>query len=126
MIGNNSVVPDYWRRAKRALARRDPVMAGIIRAHPRIGLRSRGDAFQTLARSIVGQQISVKAAQSVWNRLAGAVPAVAPEAVAGLRCVACVRAGSQGARASICATSPATSPTARSRRNAGRRWTTRR
>jgi len=28
MIGNNSVVPDYWVRAKRALARRDPVMAG--------------------------------------------------------------------------------------------------
>jgi 3-methyladenine DNA glycosylase/8-oxoguanine DNA glycosylase len=31
-------------------------------------LQSRGDAFTTLARSIVGQQISVKAAQSVWDR----------------------------------------------------------
>lgn len=40
---------------------------------PKLGdgrLKSRGDAFTTLARSIVGQQISVKAAQSVWDRLA--------------------------------------------------------
>ncbi len=80
-----TVRPEYWLRAKRALARRDPVLAGIMRERPRIALQSRGDPFQTLARSIVGQQISVKAAQSVWNRLAGAVPAVAPEAVAGLR-----------------------------------------
>ena len=33
-------------------------------------LQSRGDAFTTLARSIVGQQISVKAAQAVWDRFA--------------------------------------------------------
>jgi DNA-3-methyladenine glycosylase II len=84
MIGNTSVVPDYWLRAKRALARRDPVMAGIIRAHPRIGLRSRGDAFQTLARAIVGQQISVKAADSVWARLVAAAPGVTSAAVEAL------------------------------------------
>ncbi len=36
-------------------------------------LQSRGDAFTTLARSIVGQQISVKAAQAVWDRFAAAV-----------------------------------------------------
>jgi DNA-3-methyladenine glycosylase II len=77
--------PEYWLRAKRTLARRDPVLAGIMRARPRIALQSRGDPFLTLARSIVGQQISVKAAQSVWNRLAAAVPAVAPETVAALR-----------------------------------------
>lgn len=81
MIGESPVLPDYWPRAKRALARRDPVMAVIIRAHPRIGLRSRGDPFQTLARSIVGQQISVKAADSVWARLVAALPAVTPAAV---------------------------------------------
>ncbi len=76
--------PEYWLRAKRALARRDPVLAQIMRERPRIALRSRGDPFNTLARSIVGQQISVKAAQSVWNRLAAAVPVVAPDAVASL------------------------------------------
>jgi DNA-3-methyladenine glycosylase II len=81
MIGESHVVPDYWPRAKRALARSDPVMAGIIRAHPRIGLRSRGDPFQTLARSIVGQQISVKAADSVWARFVATLPAVTPAAV---------------------------------------------
>ena len=74
--------PEYWLRAKRALARRDPVLAQIMRERPRIALQSRGDPFHTLARSIVGQQISVKAAQSVWNRLAAAVPVVAPDAVA--------------------------------------------
>ena len=85
MIGNTSVEPEYWLRAKRALVRRDPVMAGIIRAHPRIGLRSRGDAFQTLARSIVGQQISVKAADSVWGRLVAVAPAMTPEAILRVR-----------------------------------------
>lgn len=84
MIGEASVVPDYWPRAKRALARRDPVMAGIIRAHPGVALRSRGDAFHTLARSIVGQQISVKAADAVWARLCAAAPRLAPEVVLAL------------------------------------------
>ena len=60
--------PDYWAEACAHLAKRDRVMKRLI---PRFGdacLQSRGDAFVTLARSIVGQQISVKAAQSVWNR----------------------------------------------------------
>ena len=65
--------PQYWDDACRHLARRDRVMKKLI---PRFGdacLRSRGDAFTTLARSIVGQQISVKAAQAVWDRFAIAV-----------------------------------------------------
>jgi DNA-3-methyladenine glycosylase II len=65
-----ATIPVYWPRAKRSLARRDAVMRGIMRCHPRIALRTRGDAFQTLARAIVGQQISVKAADSVWSKLA--------------------------------------------------------
>ncbi len=63
-----SVTPAYWDEACRHLARRDRVLKKLI---PRFGvsrLTSRGDAFTTLARSIVGQQISVKAAQSVWDR----------------------------------------------------------
>ena len=56
-------------------------MAGIVRRYPRIHLVSRGDPFQTLARSIVGQQISVKAAQSVWNRFAVLVPVLDPKEV---------------------------------------------
>ena len=73
--------PEYWERAKRALARRDPVLAAIIRRHPRVHLAQRGAPFNTLARAIVGQQISVKAAQSVWNKLVVCVAEVSPERV---------------------------------------------
>jgi DNA-3-methyladenine glycosylase II len=73
--------PEYWERAKRALARSDAVMAGIIRTHPKVFLARRGEAFMTLARAIVGQQISVKAAQSVWDRFALCVGEVTPEGV---------------------------------------------
>ncbi len=63
------VTPDYWDDACRHLARRDRVMKKLIPKFGEARLQSRGDAFTTLARSIVGQQISVKAAQSVWDRL---------------------------------------------------------
>ena len=62
--------PQYWDEACRHLSKKDRVMKRLI---PRFGdacLQSRGDAFTTLARSIVGQQISVKAAQTVWDRFA--------------------------------------------------------
>jgi DNA-3-methyladenine glycosylase II len=77
--------PDYWPRAKRALVRRDTVLADIIRAHPRIALVRRGEAFKTLSRSIVGQQISVKAAESVWNRVLAVAPAATPEQILKVR-----------------------------------------
>jgi DNA-3-methyladenine glycosylase II len=73
--------PEYWDRAKRALARRDPVMGRIMRAHPKIFLARRGEPFLTLARAIVGQQISVKAAQSVWERVVACVGEVTPEKI---------------------------------------------
>ena len=73
--------PEYWDKAKRALARRDPTMAAIMRAHPKVFLARRGEPFMTLARAIVGQQISVKAAQSVWDRFAACVGEVIPENV---------------------------------------------
>ena len=60
--------PDYWQEACRHLMKRDRVMKKLIPQHPGVSLQSRGDAFVTLARSIVGQQISVKAAQSVWEK----------------------------------------------------------
>ncbi|MFH1044131.1 MAG: DNA-3-methyladenine glycosylase 2 family protein [Pseudomonadota bacterium] len=75
------MAPDYWPRAKRALARRDAVLARIMRAHRRIALARRGEPFKTLARSIVGQQISVKAADSVWNRVLATAPAATPEQI---------------------------------------------
>jgi DNA-3-methyladenine glycosylase II len=73
--------PEYWDRAKRALAKRDPVMGKIMRTHPKIFLARRGEPFLTLARAIVGQQISVKAAQSVWDRVVACVGEVTPQSV---------------------------------------------
>jgi len=61
--------PTYWDDAKRALSRRDPVLRRIIRAHPDVHLRRRTDPFTALSRAIVGQQISVKAADTIWARL---------------------------------------------------------
>jgi DNA-3-methyladenine glycosylase II len=60
--------PEYWDEACRHLARKDRVMKRLIPQFGDACLQSRGDAFTTLARSIVGQQISVKAAQTVWDR----------------------------------------------------------
>ena len=68
-----TITPVYWDDACRHLAKRDRVMKKLIPKFGEARLQSRGDAFTTLARSIVGQQISVKAAQSVWNRFAAAV-----------------------------------------------------
>jgi DNA-3-methyladenine glycosylase II len=73
--------PPFWTGAKRRLAAADPVLGGIIQHHPRIALVSRGDAFHTLARSIVGQQISVKAADAVWARVCGACGELSPRSV---------------------------------------------
>lgn len=73
--------PAYWSRAKRELKNADPVLGGLIARYKGLTLASRGDAFQTLARSIVGQQISVQAAQSVWNRFAAAVGDMQPKRV---------------------------------------------
>ena len=73
--------PEYWDKAKRSLARRDPVMGGIMRRFPKVHITPRGDPFHTLARAIVGQQISVKAAQSVWNKFSLLVENVTPQKV---------------------------------------------
>ena len=63
-------MPGYWADACKHLGKKDRVMKRLIAQFPDVSLSSRGDAFTTLARSIVGQQISVKAAQTVWDRFA--------------------------------------------------------
>ena len=62
--------PDYWQDACKHLVKKDRVMKRLIPQFGDACLQTRGDAFITLARSIVGQQISVKAAQTVWDRFA--------------------------------------------------------
>jgi DNA-3-methyladenine glycosylase II len=66
----NGTVPEYWHDACKHLGKKDRVMKRLIAQFPDVSMSSRGDAFTTLARSIVGQQISVKAAQSVWDKFA--------------------------------------------------------
>ena len=75
-------VPDYWSDATRDLAARDKVLSKLTTRFQGLALGSRGDAFSTLARAIVGQQISVKAAQSVWDRLLAEVTAITPANIA--------------------------------------------
>lgn len=72
------MTPAYWNLAIQDLNETDPVMRRIIRQYDDMVLKSRGDAFATLARSIVGQQISVKAAESVWQKVIGSLPDIDP------------------------------------------------
>ncbi len=73
------MTPDYWNDACAHLGKRCKVMKKLIKGYPEAQLRTRGDPFQTLARAIVGQQISVKAAQSVWNKTVGVVGKITPK-----------------------------------------------
>lgn len=61
--------PSYWEEAKEYLSSKDAKMAKIIKNFSRDGLCSQDRPFFTLARAIVGQQISTKAADSVWGKL---------------------------------------------------------
>lgn len=76
--------PTYWHTACAELAAADPVMAALIARYPDCVLGNRGDPFQTLARAIVGQQISIKAADTIWARFAALAGTVSPETIAAL------------------------------------------
>jgi DNA-3-methyladenine glycosylase II len=71
-------VPEYWEQAKLELMKRDRIMRKLIPKFGDLHLMGRGDPFTTLARSIVGQQISVKAAETVWQRFLELCPQCAP------------------------------------------------
>ena len=72
--------PMYWPQAVTDLKKRDRILRKLIPQHEGEGLHlmSQGDPFLTLARAIVGQQISVKAADAVWARFAALFPAAKP------------------------------------------------
>jgi DNA-3-methyladenine glycosylase II len=79
------VTPDYWAQACQHLIKKDRVMKRLIPQFGDACLQSRGDAFVTLARSIVGQQISVKAAQTVWDRFSALPKKITPANVLKLK-----------------------------------------
>jgi DNA-3-methyladenine glycosylase II len=72
---------EYWDLACQKLMRQDRILKKIIPQFKDAGIISRGDPFLTLARSIIGQQISVAAAQAVWNRFEASMPQVTPNHV---------------------------------------------
>ncbi len=72
----------WWQQACRELTDRDPVIAALISAHRGDRLCGSGDAFQTLLNAIIGQQISVAAASTIWGRLTAAFPGLAPQSLA--------------------------------------------
>ncbi|MEI7514067.1 MAG: DNA-3-methyladenine glycosylase 2 family protein [Betaproteobacteria bacterium] len=78
-------MPEFWDDACKHLVKKDRVMKRLIPQFKDATLQSRGDAFVTLARSIVGQQISVKAAQTVWDRFALLTAAMTPRRVLKLK-----------------------------------------
>lgn len=71
----------YWQQACDALAASDACMAGLITRFDGSALKTRGAPFETLMRAIVGQQISVAAADSVWRRVSQVVDPAQPQSV---------------------------------------------
>ncbi|MPV55570.1 DNA-3-methyladenine glycosylase 2 family protein [Burkholderia sp. HI2761] len=75
------VRPAYWDKACADLVKRDRILKKLIPKFGPAHLVKRGDPFVTLARSVVGQQISVPSAQSLWARIEDACPKLAPQPV---------------------------------------------
>jgi len=71
--------PDYWDKACADLVKRDRILKKLIPKFGPVHLLSRDDPFVTLARSVVGQQISTAAAQALWQRVEAACPKLVPQ-----------------------------------------------
>jgi len=68
----------WWNEAKSYLMLNDPIMKKIILKHGEGSLQSRGEPFIALCRTIIGQQISVKAAASIWNKFQAGIKNIIP------------------------------------------------
>ena len=60
--------PVYWQKAKRILSRRDPVLRKIIKKYKKGFLTTRNKPFFSLCRTVIGQQVSVASADSIWSK----------------------------------------------------------
>lgn len=72
--------PSWWNDAVEVLSK-DEILGAVVRSYPNESLVGRGDVFSTLIRSIVGQQISVHAADAVWGRFVKYVGEISPDAI---------------------------------------------
>jgi DNA-3-methyladenine glycosylase II len=70
----------WWEEAVAALAE-DDLLGPIVRAYPSPALAGQGHAFRSVTNAIVGQQISVAAAEAIWGRLETLLGEVTPERV---------------------------------------------
>ncbi len=73
--------PDYWQDSLQYLTSADKTLGDVISQHKDYSITARGEAYETLLRAIVGQQISVKAAASVWNKIIGLIKIIEPNKV---------------------------------------------
>ena len=60
--------PVYWQKAKRKLSKKDSVLRKIIKKYNKGFLTTKNNPFFSLCRTIIGQQISTKAADSIWAK----------------------------------------------------------
>lgn len=70
--------PFYWQDAKIYLSAKDEILAKLITTYPQEVLTNFNNPFQTLIRAVVGQQISIKAAHSIWLKLRQILPNISP------------------------------------------------
>lgn len=73
--------PYYWQESIEYLTKTDPKLGKLFKQYSNYGISSRGEALETLMRSIVGQQISIQAAASVWSKLAKLIGNINPDKV---------------------------------------------
>tara|TARA_B100001142_G_scaffold119405_1_gene121454 strand:- start:336 stop:959 length:624 start_codon:yes stop_codon:yes gene_type:complete len=79
-----NLAPEYWEEGKKNLMEVDFKIKEIIDKYEYPSLTTRDDMFFTLIRSIVGQQISVKAADTVWEKLVNKAQEIRPEIIFGM------------------------------------------
>ena len=91
--------PAYWAQACKHLMKKDRVMRRLIPQFDGVALQSRGAPFVTLARSIVGQQVSVKSAASIWKRFEALCAQMTPDVVLALSIEQMRSAGLSGRKA---------------------------
>jgi len=85
--------PPFWDEAVAQLCGCDPTLQLIVARAGEQRLELRGDAFNALARAIVGQQISVRAARAIWGRVEAAAREVTPLRISRMRAATLTRAG---------------------------------
>ena len=86
--------PKYWHKAKISLSKRDPILKKIIKQYNKGHLTTRNNPFFSLCRTIVGQQISIKAADTIWNRLeAKCKKKIIPQKIIKLKAISMKKAG---------------------------------